>query len=168
MQLLPKWVLTNERPAFFDTESGSAIVQTARVYGAMQELIKEYNAFADATNKIITEFKAESAEEMECFKRCLTELIENYIKSIDIKIDKQDAIIAEEMQRMNAVITEAAQRMDEKLEETIAAAVEEREITIPIEYNEETEEITVTAAVSEAELDEIIEKQNTYIGGDAV
>ena len=33
---LPKWILTNKFPAFHDTESLTAIEQTARVYGKIR------------------------------------------------------------------------------------------------------------------------------------
>ena len=50
MQLLPKWVLTENRPAIYDSESATAIQQTAKLYGAVQELIGEYNGFSEKVN----------------------------------------------------------------------------------------------------------------------
>lgn len=134
MRLLPEWVLTDRHPAFYDTESGSAIVQTAKVYAAMNELIKEYNSFAKTVNEIISEFKAESEKEQECFKICITELIENYIKSIDLMIDKQ-----------NLKIDNTIGFIKENLDESIKALAEEMlangEITITQVYNPETESL---------------------------
>lgn len=100
MWMLPHWRLTDRTPAFYDTESGSAIEQTAKVYGAMRDLINEYNKFADNLNKALQSFELEIKEDNECFKKCLTELVENYIKSIDLKIDKQDLKLKEAVESM--------------------------------------------------------------------
>ena len=36
---LPDWVVTDTQKAFYDLESSTAIEQTARLYGKMQELV---------------------------------------------------------------------------------------------------------------------------------
>ena len=100
MWMLPHWNLTDKHPAFYDTESGTATEQTAKVYGAMRELIGEYNKFADELNKALQSFELQTKEENECFKKCITELVENYIKSIDLKIDKQDLKLQEAVKSM--------------------------------------------------------------------
>lgn len=139
MQLLPTWTLTDRHPAFFETESGSAIEATARVYAAMNNLIKEYNQFAENTNEIIESFKAETEQEQECFKQCITELVETYIKSIDIKIDKQDKIISD-----------AVQYMSDNIVQTTTNIVNEKlangEIVVGTVYNEETESMDIVAS----------------------
>lgn len=40
---LPHWVLTNNQPAFYDTESVTAIEMVAKLYGKMEELITSCN-----------------------------------------------------------------------------------------------------------------------------
>ena len=40
---LPKWVLPNNYPAFYDSESATAIEMVAKLYGAMKTLIEEHN-----------------------------------------------------------------------------------------------------------------------------
>ena len=57
MNLLPKWALANQLPAIHDFESLTVLEQTARIYGAMQSMIGEYNKFADDVNRNITEFQ---------------------------------------------------------------------------------------------------------------
>lgn len=91
MKQLPNWVLTNPFPAFYDSESGSAIEQTAKVYKAMQELIKEHNTFIEQLNETIKNIDSDNAK----FKECITELVENYIKLIDEKMIQQDLLITE-------------------------------------------------------------------------
>ena len=47
---LPKWVLTENQPAFYDIESVSAIEMVARLYKKMEELVNNYNEFVDLVN----------------------------------------------------------------------------------------------------------------------
>lgn len=114
MWKLPYWSLTDTRPAFYDTESGSAIEQTAKVYGAMRDLIGEYNKFAETVNKTLDKFELEASADMDQFKRCITELVSNYIQSTDIKISLQ-----------NKEIAEAVAYMKEGLSAEISAAIAE-------------------------------------------
>lgn len=87
---LPHWVLSDKFPAFYDTVAGSGIEQSAKVYGAMREFIKDYNDFVEKFNKSLEEFELKTQAEQDCFKACITQLMETYIKSIDITIDKQN------------------------------------------------------------------------------
>lgn len=155
MWMLPHWTLTDNHPAFYDTESGSAIEQTAKVYGAMRTLIGEYNKFADNLNEALKGFELETKEEMECFKKCLTELIENYIKSIDLKIDKQDLKIENYIKATDLKIDQAIEYMTDSIVSTTTEilnhAIAEGKIEIVENYNPETEslEMTTTGGVND-------------------
>lgn len=87
---LPEWVLTSKSPAFYDTESGSTIEQTAKVYGAMRELIDAYNNFEKVVTESNTEFANSVIAGNESFQKCVTDLVENYIKMLDDKVKQQD------------------------------------------------------------------------------
>ena len=136
MWRLPHWFLTDKRPAFYDTESGSAIEQTAKVYGAMQTLIDEYNKFADSVNKALEGFELETKEEQECFKTCITNLIETYIKSIDLAIDKQDLKIDNAIAYMKDNIVSTTTNV-------IQDAIDKGTITIVSNYDPETESLNM-------------------------
>ena len=41
--MLPLWAVTGTSPAFYDTESKTALQQTSVLYGKMRELIDAYN-----------------------------------------------------------------------------------------------------------------------------
>lgn len=88
MERLPFWVLNHKFPSTFDSESKTVIEQTARVYGAMQTLIDEYNAFVQATNTSIEAFEKGVQDSICEFKTGITCLLENYIKSIDQKVNE--------------------------------------------------------------------------------
>lgn len=95
LPLLPHWCITDLRPALYDVESATAIGQTTRIYGAMQKLIESYNLWIDDVNKTITDFNNETNQDIECFKRAITELCNNYIGTMDMKIEHQDRQIEE-------------------------------------------------------------------------
>ena len=111
IKLLPRWVLTGVTPNIFDSESVSGVEANARLYGKMQELIEDYNKFVDEINKAITDYTESDKKDTETFKTCITNLIENYIKSIDLKIDNQDLKIE------NQNLKFASQ--DEKIDEAV-------------------------------------------------
>ena len=93
--LLPHWVLTNVRPGFYDTDSGTTIEQTAKVYTAMRELQSDYNKFVDEVNKCITDFVSGINKDQECFEKKIVKLIHDYIIMLDSKIAHQDRVIEE-------------------------------------------------------------------------
>lgn len=90
MRKLPHWTLTQKRPSIYDTESATVVEQTAKLYGAMQELIDEYNAFVDKTNEEIEAFETSTNQDIECFKTNMTKIQNDFIACVDTKIAKQD------------------------------------------------------------------------------
>ena len=86
MLLLPKWVLNNKYPSVYDSESKTAIEQTARVYGAMNELIENYNTFVSELEKSITEHEKNTDESIEEFKTKVVNLQLKHIQSMDLKV----------------------------------------------------------------------------------
>ena len=104
MQLLPKWVLTNRYPSIYDSESHTAIEMVAKVYGAMNGMIDEFNKFIDEVNTAIVEHNECVDTEIDSFKKCVTELLEKYIKSIDMKIDEQNLRISKQEDKIQKVL----------------------------------------------------------------
>ena len=90
---LPKWRLTNPFPSFLDSESGTAIEQTAKVYAAMQQLIDEYNAFVDSVTAQINEFTATTKADHEEFETALRQEFQDFIDTVDLKMSQQNAKI---------------------------------------------------------------------------
>lgn len=106
MNLLPNWCLTNTKPGFYDTESGTTIEQTARVYQAMNELIAEYNTFADNCNKIIEDYITGATKDNETFRIALRQEFQDFIDVIELKMLNQDKEIAETVEFMkNNIVT---------------------------------------------------------------
>lgn len=100
LQHLPHWVLTDTLPAFYDCESATAIQQTAKLYGKIQELITIYNDFVRDVNRYITEFEEGIIKDFNCFQNCVIKTMNDYIESIDTKIELQDNKIQEAIDYM--------------------------------------------------------------------
>lgn len=97
---LPHWVLTDPQPAFYDCESATAVQQTAKIYAKIQELITLYNDFVRDVNRYITEFEEGIIKDFNCFQNCIIKTMNDYIESIDTKIELQDNNIQEAIDYM--------------------------------------------------------------------
>lgn len=86
MKLLPIWTLTKGLPAFNDAESATVIEQTYKIYKAMNELITEYNAFAESVNKKILDHENKYNDDMEVFTTSLRQEFQDFIGEIDLKV----------------------------------------------------------------------------------
>lgn len=106
---LPEWRLTNKYPAFYDSESGSAIEQTAKVYAAMQELIKEYNQFVKDTNTAIDDFINTTNQDQETFATALRQEFQDFIDTVDMKIENIGGIDAADTEAREAIAQVAEQ-----------------------------------------------------------
>lgn len=121
MRKLPFWFITKTRPAFYDVDSATAIEQTAKVYGAMQEMIEDYNKFVDEITKAFNDFTDSTDKDIECFKTHINCICENYITTIDAKVQTQDATIEafknEIMQSISRIEQDLNDIVDDKIPE---------------------------------------------------
>ena len=100
IKLLPIWCLTETHPAFYDTESKSAVGQTAKLYGAMRELQEDYNTYVNEINETITAFINDVNADQEEFINSINKIVHDYIAMIDEKIKLQDKEIDDAVQYM--------------------------------------------------------------------
>lgn len=88
---LPNWVLTGTYPAFYDSESLTAIQQTARLWAKVQELITTYNEFVNTINEKIEEQDDKIDDAVAYMKdnleRILIELFTEAIYNHEIQVD---------------------------------------------------------------------------------
>lgn len=129
---LPHWRITDKTPAFYDVESATAIEQTAKLYGAMQSLIDEYNEFVDGVNKDIDSFENSSEKNYEDFTVAMAQKFQDFIDIIDLKINEQNKTINEQ----NKTINDSTKAMKEEIEEMLVLLRDEvLEEDIVIEWN---------------------------------
>lgn len=87
---LSNWAYLDSKFAFSDTESATAIEQTAKVYRKIQELIEDYNKNVEQINKLIADFTEGINKDQEEFIKSINKIMHDYIHSIDTKIDLQN------------------------------------------------------------------------------
>lgn len=87
IELMPKWVLENTTPSFYDKDSLTVIEATAKLYGKMNELITEYNKFADDVNAKIEAFTAEIRDEQLVFATALRQEFQDFIDTVELKLE---------------------------------------------------------------------------------
>ena len=147
LQPLPQIALTNLQPAYYDVESVTAIEMVSKFYAYLQNLVNDYNSFVTEVNNNIDDFESDTIDKFECFRNCMIKTMNDYIESIDIKIDLQDNIIAEAIQNQNAEIENAVNYMKNNIVETtttvVNGAIDNGDIQVAISYNESTEELDI-------------------------
>lgn len=97
---LPHWVMTDDHPAFYDTESSSAIKMVAKLYYKMQELIEDYNKTVDNINDLIDLFTSSSNAEIEDFKAGIRQEFQDFIDIVELKLNTQDKEIEDAVKFM--------------------------------------------------------------------
>lgn len=132
---LPKWVLTNEYPAFYDTESVTAIEMVAKLYGKMEDLITNYNEFVEEINKTMADFDDGIIADFDEFKNEVNE-----------KLAEQDEVIADAVQYMKDNIQQTASELFNEF-------LEEGKIYVSLteDYDDTTESLTLGIAVMPSE-----------------
>lgn len=91
---LPKWVIPDKYPALYDLESATVLEMVSKLYGSMQTLISDYNEYVTTLNKNLDTYESEMTTANECFKNTMETFVDNFIKCVDIRIDKQDLKLA--------------------------------------------------------------------------
>ena len=137
---LPHWVVTNKYPGFYDTDSGSTIEQTAKVYKKMNELVEDYNKFVDETNKYIEDFTTDMTTTYEEFTVAMEQKFNDFVKVIELKVDSQDHVIADAVAYMKTNLTKTVSDMLLELFET-------KQITVEFTYDETTESLDISGVV---------------------
>lgn len=132
MYLLPKWVLANKFPAIHDFESLTVIDQTARIYGAMNQLIEEYNAFADQINKSVEEFQTASEEDRKKFEIAMRQEFQDFIDAVDLKI-----------RMMDQTINDIEGNIEQITKDTVNKAINSGRLYVEESYDPETESLNM-------------------------
>lgn len=92
---LPLWVLNEKFPSIYDSESATAIEMTSKLYGAMREIVNEYNSFATEWNQKINEFMDSTDKDFELFRVSMRQEFQDFIDIINLKYQGQERIIEE-------------------------------------------------------------------------
>lgn len=112
---LPKWALVNKFPALYDTESVTAVEQTARVYGKINELIESYNNYIELVNSEIKKFTEATDSNYEEFSKKIIKITEDFITTIDMKVVNFSRLMDENFTAQNKEISERLAAQDNEI-----------------------------------------------------
>ena len=114
MNTLPKWIFANPFPAIHDFESLTVLDQTARLYGAINELIKEYNNTVEQL-KAYTQQETASRED---FELKITKVMNEFMCSMEryMKTNLQATAEAEILKLIDSGVFSVALVYDEATE----------------------------------------------------
>lgn len=132
---LPQMALTDLQPCFYDIESKSTVDMVSKFYKYLQDFVDDYNKFVVDINTELEAFENSTNHDIEQFKCCVQELMNNYIESIDTKIDQQNLVIKNAVDYMKT-------NLQQSLENLMQELIESGELYITSNYNPETEALT--------------------------
>ena len=131
INLLPKWKLPEVFTSLYDHESATSIEMTSKLYGAVQELIKDYNEFVEKIKISVKEFEDGTTKDYNAFKIAMSQLFENFINTVELKIKSQDKEINDSIKyiknNLNSVASNLIKTMYENGEfnDAVLTAIED-------------------------------------------
>ncbi len=114
---LPHWAIINGFPSFYDTESLTAIEQTARLYGKVKELIETYNRYVTEMNGELTELETQVQKDLACAIRTIINLTDAYITQTELRLNHQDRKLDEAYKAFTEDITSAVDSIIRQMKE---------------------------------------------------
>lgn len=142
MPILPKWALPPTMPSAYEFESATALEMTAKVYGAMSQMIKDYNTFADEINEEIRSFTGSSSEEIQNFKKSIEQRLICEFNKMDAAFAKMKTDTVKYADGKISEIYE--QYLDGQITQVINQKIAAGEIDITLVYDPETESLNMT------------------------
>lgn len=136
MRQLPRWALTKGYPASYDSESATAIEMVAKLYGAMSELISEYNEKIKAIADDVSATDHDIKNEMEQFKQCMISLMNEFSDVMSSEYIKNNKMISDTLAQLTSDITATSMQL-------IQNALDSGDIVIVADYDAETESINI-------------------------
>lgn len=114
---LPSWAIINRFPAFYEGESLTAIEQTARIYGKINELIETYNRFVTENNAELTELETQVQRDLACAIRTIINLTDSYITQVELRLTHQDRKLDEQYKALTDDITNTVDEVIQQMKE---------------------------------------------------
>lgn len=139
--LLPRWGIINPFPSSFDYDSRTAIEQTAKLYSAVNALIKDYNEFIDQLNEEIETFTSSSTAEISEFKQSIEQRLICKFEDMDARLSEVKAGIPAYADQKIAAIYE--QYLDAHMSQLINEKIAAGDIDITLVYDPETETLNI-------------------------
>lgn len=142
---LPHWVLTDLQPAFYDTEAVTVLELLSKIYGKINELVEDYNAYVDEVNQII----ADLSDNEEEFQAAMQQAFDNFVLTVNQKLAEQDADIADAINYMKTNLIATVTNLYEA-----GFANGDYVSQVSLSYDEDTETIEILDTMEKAEDEE--------------
>lgn len=140
MNKLPLWAPTTGRPAFYDSESATAIEMVAKLYGAMESLIDEYNKTIEELNKQFTDLEGDTREDLKLFKEEYIRIMNNFNTHLNTIHEQQQKEIQNGIQYMT-------ENLNEAMQEIINEQFHNGSLKLNVAYDSDDEELSLAATI---------------------
>ena len=100
---LPEWAINQNHPAFYDTESKTAIEMSAQLHGKMNEVIQELNDFTKDTQDFMDTLTLENKDWKETTATGIRQEFQDFIDVVDIKVQGANQALEETNERMDTI-----------------------------------------------------------------
>jgi hypothetical protein len=140
IEKLPKWILTNPSPSFYETEGGTVLEQTAIMYKKVNEVIEAYNGMLDDINTTNEDFIKEQSARQEEFELKVNQMIHDFTTLVELQIANQQKEVENAVDYMKDNLNGSAS-------EVLMELVESEQITLKLVYDETTEELNIVGAI---------------------
>lgn len=140
IEKLPKWILTNPSPSFYETEGGTVLEQTAIMYKKVNEVIEAYNGMLDDINTTNEDFIKEQSARQEEFELKINQMIHDFTTLVELQIANQQTEVENAIEYMK-------DNLNETTSEVLMDLVESEQITLKLVYDETTEELNIVGAI---------------------
>ena len=151
MDKLPKWRFPRSLPAFQDMESVTVLEAVYTLYSLMNDLVDEWNNFDDDLQEMYETFTSGINTDNAQFRETVMHLVQNFMDTINSKIQQQDKDIADTVTYFNDGIVEAVTGiMDQKFADG--------SIQLTIHYNEVNEALSISGVETD-DIDVVYDEQ---------
>jgi hypothetical protein len=137
IEKLPKWILTNPSPSFYETEGGTVLEQTAIMYKKVNEVIEAYNGMLDDINTTNEDFIKEQTARQEEFELKINQMIHDFTTLVELQIANQQK-----------EVENAAEYMKDNLANSVSEEMtdlfESEKLTIDFTYDETSESLNIS------------------------
>lgn len=140
IEKLPRWILTNPSPSFYETEGGTVLEQTAIMYKKVNEVIEAYNGMLDDINTTNEDFIKEQTARQEEFELKINQMIHDFTTLVELQIANQEKEVENAIEYMK-------DNLNETTSEVLMELVESEQITLKLVYDETTEELNIAGAI---------------------
>lgn len=140
MNKLPLWAPTTGRPAFYDSESATAIEMVAKIYGSMNALIEEYNKTIETLNQQFADLEQDGKKDLTNFKEDYIRTMNTFVTNMNMIHEKQEKEIQDAIQFMT-------DNLNEKMTEIIDEQFQNGSLKLTLSYDADEEELSITGTM---------------------